>query len=93
MDERKSRFELELRDNILKSLDLEEIDKETISGDSFLFGKGQGLGLDSIDAIEIEVMIKREYGIDIKPSERNRATFGTLGDLAEFIGQNMNRDV
>jgi acyl carrier protein len=86
-------FELELRDKIIACLDLEEINPETITSDSFLFAKGEGLELDSIDAIELEVMIKREYGVDILPAERNRSTFGTLRNLSDFILKNRSRDI
>lgn len=83
-------FEVELRGKLIEQLNL-EIDAEEIGSDTYLFG--QGLELDSIDAIEIEVMVKAEYGIDILQSERNQSTFGTLGTLAAFIEKNRNRDV
>jgi acyl carrier protein len=85
-------FENELCAKLIEHLNLEDVDLEEISGETYLFGD-EGFELDSIDAIEIEVMIKKEYGIDIKPSERNRSTFGTLGALAEFVEANENRDV
>ncbi len=83
-------FEIELRDKLIEHLGLEEIDPDTITSETYLFG--EGLELDSIDAIEIEVMIKTEYGIDVLASERNKSTFGTLGNLGNFIQQNLNRD-
>lgn len=82
-------FEIELRDKLIQQLGL-EISPEDIESETYLFG--QGLELDSIDAIEIEVMVKAEYGIDILASERNQSTFGTLGTLAAFIEKNLNRD-
>ena len=82
-------FEVELRDKLINQLNL-EIDAEEIESETYLFG--QGLELDSIDAIEIEVMVKAEYGIDILQSERNQSTFGTLATLAAFIEHNRNRD-
>jgi acyl carrier protein len=77
-------FEIELRDKLIAHLKLEDIDPDTFTGDTPLFGEG-GLELDSIDAIEIEVMVQKEYGVDILPSERSRSTFGSLGSLAGFI--------
>ena len=85
-------FEVELRDKLIRQLGLEDIDPETITSDTYLFGEGQGLELDSVDAIEIEVLVKTEYGIEILASERTRATFGTFGSLAAFIQNNRNRD-
>ena len=82
-------FETELREKLINQLGL-EIDPAEIESETYLFG--QGLELDSIDAIEIEVMVKAEYGIDILQSERNQSTFGTLGTLAAFIEKNRDRD-
>ena len=79
-------------DSVIKQLGLDDIDPETITSDTYLFGEGQGLELDSVDAIEIEVLVKTEYGIEILASERNRTTFGTFGSLAAFIQNNRNRD-
>ncbi len=84
-------YEIELRDKLIKHLNLEDFDLEAITSDTFLFG--EGLELDSIDAIEIEVMIKAEYDVDILASERNRATFGTLGSLSRFIQQKLGNDI
>lgn len=84
-------FEIELRDKLIDHLNLEEIDLDSITSGTYLFG--EGFELDSIDAIEIEVMVKREYGIDIKAAERNKATFSTLGTLADFIQKNRGRDL
>ena len=86
-------FETEFKEKIIACLDLEEIDPREMTSETFLFGEGRGLELDSIDAIELEVMIKKEYGIDIRPSERTRSTFGTLGSLEEFIEKNRDRDI
>ena len=85
-------FEKELLEKLIVSLNLEDVDPEDIDGDTTLFGDG-GLELDSIDAIEIEVMVKAEYGIDILKSERNQATFGTFSSLASFVKENQDRDV
>jgi acyl carrier protein len=83
-------FEKELLGKIVDHLHLEEIDVDAFSPDTVLFG--QGLELDSIDAIELEIMIEKSYGISILTSERTRSTFGTLGELAGFIERNRNRD-
>jgi acyl carrier protein len=83
-------FEKELLAKIIDHLHLEEVDVEAMTPDTVLFG--QGLELDSIDAIELEIMIEKSYGISILTSERTRSTFGTLGGLARFIEANRNRD-
>jgi acyl carrier protein len=83
-------FERELLTKIVDHLHLEEIDVDAFTADTALFGAG--LELDSIDAIELEIMIERNYGISILTSERTKSTFGTLGGLAEFIERNRGRD-
>ncbi|HOX44325.1 MAG TPA: phosphopantetheine-binding protein [Myxococcota bacterium] len=83
-------LEIELRDKLIARLDLKDVDPSQITSASRLFG--EDLGLDSIDALELEVMIQEHWGIQIKASERNRSTFGTLGDLARFIQANLGRD-
>jgi acyl carrier protein len=84
-------FEIKFRDMLIDQLGLEDMDPEIITRDTYLFG--EGLELDSVDAIEIEVMVKKEYGINILASERNSSTFGTFGTLCDFIQKNLNRDV
>ena len=83
-------FERALLKRIIEHLRLEEIDVDSVTPDVALFGTG--LELDSIDAIELEIMIEKSYGISILTSERTRSTFGTLGGLAAFIEANRNRD-
>jgi acyl carrier protein len=83
-------FERELLKKIVDHLHLEEVDVDSIGPDTVLFGRG--LELDSIDAIELEIMIEKSYGISILTSERTKSTFGTLGGLAAFIEANRNRD-
>jgi acyl carrier protein len=83
-------FEKELLGKIVDHLHLEEVDVDTFTADTMLFG--QGLELDSIDAIELEIMIEKSYGISILTSERTKSTFGTLGGLAAFIEHNRDRD-
>lgn len=83
-------LERELLCRIVDHLHLEEVDVDAFTPDTALFG--QGLELDSIDAIELEIMIEKNYGISILTSERTRSTFGTLRDLAAFIERNRDRD-
>lgn len=83
-------FEKELRDKILERLGLDDIEPESLTTETALFG--EGLELDSIDALEIEAMIAEEYGITIIPSERTASTFASFGALAQFVQDNRNRD-
>jgi acyl carrier protein len=83
-------LEIELRDKILKRLNLSHIEPGTISGDTVLFN--EGIGLDSLDALELGILVEQDYGIVIGVAERGRSIFGTLGDLARFVEQNLHRD-
>lgn len=77
----------ELRTLLIEELLLEDIEPEDIVPDEPLFG--DGLGLDSIDALEIAVLLDRQYGIKITADDnRNQTIFASLNSLAEFIAIN-----
>ena len=73
----------ELKAKIIESLKLQDITPEQIGDDAPLFGTG--LGLDSIDALELVVMLEKSYGIVIKDIEEGRPAFRSVRALAEFI--------
>ncbi len=73
----------ELKSRIIESLRLQDITPEKIDDDAPLFGTG--LGLDSIDALELVVMLERDYGIVIKDIAEGRPAFKSVRTLADFI--------
>ena len=74
----------EIKDVIISSLQLEDITREDIADDAPLFG--EGLGLDSIDALELGVALKKKFGIMFSSeSEENRSHFASVNALAEYI--------
>jgi acyl carrier protein len=73
----------ELKSRIIESLKLQEITPEQIEDDAPLFGTG--LGLDSIDALELVVLLEKDYGIVIKDIEEGRPAFRSVRTLADFI--------
>lgn len=73
----------EIKNLIVLHLNLEEIAVEDIKDDVPLFG--DGLGLDSIDALELIVMLEKEYGIKIRDPEKGKAIFKSVNSLAEFV--------
>lgn len=76
-------FEAELAALVVTSLHL-EIAPVEIDPEAPMFG--DGLGLDSIDALELALAISRGYGLELKSDdERNRAIFGSLRNLAAHI--------
>ena len=73
----------ELKSRIIEALNLQDITPEQIDDDAPLFGAG--LGLDSIDALELVVMLEKNYGIIIKDIEEGRPAFRSVRTLADFI--------
>lgn len=77
-------MENEIKLLIIESLFLEDIKPEDINNDEALFG--DGLGLDSIDALELGIALQRKYGIIIKEGdEENRQHFASVNSLIEFV--------
>jgi acyl carrier protein len=84
-------IEAELKRLIVETLMVEDIVPEQIDGDSALFG--EGLGLDSIDALELALAISKRYGVRIKADdERNREIFRSVRTLAAFIAQEKEKE-
>ena len=68
---------------IVESLNLEGMKPEMIEDEAPLFG--DGLGLDSVDALELVVALEKEFGIKIKSQEIGREVFSSVSTLSEFI--------
>ena len=80
----------ELKGLLISELNLEDITPDDIDPSAPLFR--DGLGLDSIDALELAVVLDKKYGIKIKSSdERNKEIFSSLNALADFITDNRTR--
>jgi len=73
----------ELKNFIVTHLNLEEMTAADIQDDDPLFG--DGLGLDSIDALELIVMLEKEYNIKVRDPEKGKAIFQSVNSLAEFV--------
>ena len=81
---------VELRTLLIEGLHLEDITAEEIIPDEPLFG--EGLGLDSIDALEIAVLLDRKYGVKItSEDDRNQEIFASLNSLAVFVVENRTK--
>ena len=82
----------EIRDIILSSVDMEGLTAEMLTADVQLFG--DGVGLDSIDALEIGAAIRRKYNIKFKAnSDENRGHFHSSATLADFVAANAGIDL
>lgn len=73
---------------LVESLNLEEVDAAAIDPEAPLFGDGEGLGLDSIDALELALAISKRYGFQLKSDNGdNRRIFASLRALAAHVEQ------
>lgn len=75
-----------LKELLVKDLSLEDITPEEIQDDEILFG--EGLGLDSLDAVEIVVILQRNFGLDVKDMENRKDIFYSIDTLAKHIYEN-----
>ena len=80
---------VELKKEIIKVLNLEGMTPEDIADDSELFG--EGLGLDSIDALELIVLLEKNYGIKLKDPTQGKEIFKSVRVMAEFIQANRTK--
>jgi acyl carrier protein len=79
----------QLKRQIVKFLNLLAVNPDDIQDDEPLFG--EGLGLDSIDSIELIVLMSREYGIEIKDPKVGRKILTDINTMADYIEKNRTK--
>ncbi len=77
----------ELKKQIIATFNLEDTKPEDIDTDAALFGDA-GLGLDSIDALELIILVEKEYNIKISDPQKGKEIFKSVRSLADFITAN-----
>lgn len=77
----------QLKEELIENLSLEDIEPKDIKNDEILFGE-DGLGLDSLDAVEIVVFLQRIWGIEIKDMEQGREILVSIDTMANHIYSN-----
>ncbi|MEE9523630.1 MAG: phosphopantetheine-binding protein [Thermodesulfovibrionales bacterium] len=82
----KEKLITELKELIIKVLKLEDITPDDIDNEAPLFG--EGLGLDSIDALELVVALEKTFGIRIPDEDVGRDAFGSVIVLADYVIKN-----
>jgi len=76
-------LENELKELIIKDLKLVDVTAKDIQDDDQLFG--DGLGLDSLDAVELVVLLQKHYKIETKDLEESREVFTSIKTLADYV--------
>ena len=79
----------ELKSKIIEVLNLEDVNPADISDSSELFGNG--LGLDSIDALELIVLLDKEYGIKLSDPKKGKEIFRSINTMADYITANRTK--
>ena len=77
---------LKLKNQIIDTLNLDDKKPEDIGDDEPLFG--DGLGLDSIDALELIVLMEKNYGIKLKDASEGKKIFVSVRVMADYINKN-----
>ena len=79
----------ELKEEIIRVLNLEEMDASEINEDDALFG--DGLGLDSIDALELIVLMEKKYGIKMNSAKDGKEVFKSVRVMANYIQEHRTK--
>ena len=79
----------ELKKHIIEVLNLEDLQPEDIDNDAPLFG--EGLGLDSIDALELIVLMEKNYGIRLQDPNQGKEIFQSVSVMADYIAKHRTR--
>ena len=79
----------QLKKQVIEFLNLTTVNPADIKDDDPLFG--EGLGLDSIDSIELIVLLGREYGIDIKDPKEGRKVLTSINTMAAYIEEHRTK--
>ncbi|MBW4897731.1 acyl carrier protein [Prevotella denticola] len=79
----------ELKDEIIEALNLEEMTADDIDENESLFG--EGLGLDSIDALELIVLLEKKYGIKLADPAEGKKIFTNVAAIADYVSKNRKK--
>ena len=81
---------LQLKEQIIDALNLEDMTPKDIDSQLPLFGEG-GIGLDSIDALEIIVLLEKNYGIRLANAAEGKSIFTSIENIAKYVSENRKK--
>ena len=81
----------ELKQEIISQLNLQDVSPDEIKDNAPLFG--DGLGLDSIDVLELIVLLQKKYGIKINGADEGKTVFYSVKSMAEFIHAHQQKNL
>ena len=79
----------QLKEQIIDALNLEEMTPDEIDANAPLFG--DGLGLDSIDALELIVLLEKQYSIKLANPAEGKAIFKSVASIADYVSKNRKK--
>ena len=80
----------QLKRLLVENLSLEDVTAEQIADDADLFGEN-GIGLDSLDGVEVVVLLHRQFGLDVKAMQKGRDAFKSINTLAPYVLANATK--
>lgn len=80
----------ELKSKIIEALNLEDMNPSDMEDDAPLFGD-EGLGLDSIDALELIVLLEKNYGIKITDPKEGKDIFKSINVMSDYVAANRKK--
>lgn len=82
---------LKLKEMIIEELQLEDLTPDEIDDDAPLFG--EGLGLDSLDAVELVVQLQVHFGVEIKNIEEGKPALYSINTLTKFVAERQSHSL
>lgn len=80
----------EIKGKVIEALNLNGMTPEDIADDAPLFGDG-GLGLDSIDVLELIVLLEKNYGIKLNSPAQGKEVFRSMAVMADYVARNRSK--
>ena len=80
----------ELKERIIEALNLSDLSQDDFDCDASLFGD-DGIGLDSIDALEIIMLLEKHYGIRLANAAEGKGIFKSVRTIAEYVAKNRKK--